>query len=158
MEKNMRIRLRHLRLDDFRSLRESMVKAYPDMDNAIWSEGHIRTLIDLFPDGQHCVTVNGKVVAVALSILVDYDLYGDEHTYKQITGNYTFSTHDPEGDVLNGIDIFVDPEHRGMRLARRLYEARKELCERLNLKSIVAGAHTQLREVCRCAEAAGVHR
>ena len=128
MEKNTRIRLRHLRLDDFRSLRESMVKAYPDMDNAIWSEAHIRTLIDIFPEGQLCVTVNGKVVAVALSIMVDYDLYGDEHTYKQITGNYTFNTHDPEGDVLYGIDIFVDPEHRGMRLARRLYEARKELC------------------------------
>jgi predicted amidohydrolase/GNAT superfamily N-acetyltransferase len=139
MEKNTRIRLRHLKLDDFRALRESMVKAYPDMDNAIWSESHIRTLIDIFPEGQLCVTVNGKVVAVALSIMVDYDLYGDEHTYKQITGNYTFNTHDPEGDVLYGIDIFVDPDHRGMRLARRLYEARKELCERMNLKSIVAG-------------------
>ena len=41
--------------------------------------------------------------------------------------------------MLYGIDVFVHPEYRGMRLARRLYEARKELCERLNLKAIVAG-------------------
>ena len=29
---------------------------------------------------------------------------------------------------------------RGRRLARRLYDARKELCERLNLRSIAFGA------------------
>ncbi|MEZ4756871.1 MAG: bifunctional GNAT family N-acetyltransferase/carbon-nitrogen hydrolase family protein [Flavobacteriales bacterium] len=139
MPKDIRIRLRHLKLEDFQNLREAMVQAYPDMAGAIWREDHIRTLIARFPDGQFCVTVNGQVVASALSIIVDYDLYGDRHTYRQITGNYTFSTHDPEGDVLYGIDVFVHPEYRGMRLARRLYEARKELCERLNLKSIVAG-------------------
>lgn len=139
MPKDIRIRLRHLKLEDFQSLREAMVQAYPDMAGAIWREDHIRSLIARFPDGQFCVTVNGKVVASALSIIVDYDLYGDRHTYRQITGNYTFSTHDPEGDVLYGIDVFVHPDYRGMRLARRLYEARKELCERLNLKSIIAG-------------------
>ncbi|MEZ4791717.1 MAG: bifunctional GNAT family N-acetyltransferase/carbon-nitrogen hydrolase family protein [Flavobacteriales bacterium] len=139
MSNDMRIRLRHLKLEDFQNLRDAMVQAYPDMAGAIWREEHIRTLIDLFPEGQLCVTVNGKVVASALSIIVDYDLYGDNHTYRQITGNYTFKTHDPSGDVLYGIDVFVHPEHRGLRLARRLYEARKELCERLNLKSIIAG-------------------
>ena len=139
MSNDMRIRLRHLKLEDFQNLRDAMVQAYPDMAGAIWKEDHIRTLIGLFPEGQLCVTVNGKVVASALSIIVDYDLYGDNHTYRQITGNYTFATHDPSGDVLYGIDVFVHPEFRGMRLARRLYEARKELCERLNLKSIVAG-------------------
>ncbi len=139
MTKNTRIRLRLLKLDDYVSLRESMVEAYDDMHDAIWRETQIRKLLEIFPAGQLCVTVNGRVVAVALSIIVDYDLFGDEHTYKAITGNYTFDTHDPEGDVLYGVDIFVHPEFRGMRLARRLYEARKELCERLNLKSIVAG-------------------
>jgi predicted amidohydrolase/GNAT superfamily N-acetyltransferase len=139
MTKNMRIRLRNLKLDDHIALRESMIQAYSDMEGSIWNEGHITKLLKIFREGQFCVTVNGKVVAVALSIIVDYDLFTDEHTYRQITGNYSFDTHDPEGDVLYGVDIFVHPEYRGMRLARRLYEARKDLCERLNLKSIVAG-------------------
>ena len=138
-KKPLRIRLRNLRFADYVSLRASMVKAYPDMDNAIWKEEQIQRLMEIFPEGQLCVTVNGQVVAAALSIIVDYDLYGDDHTYRQITGNYTFDTHDEDGDVLYGIDVFVHPEYRGMRLARRLYEARKELCERLNLKAIVAG-------------------
>lgn len=134
-----RIRLRNLKLADFLTLRASMVEAYPDMAGSLWSEPHIRTLLDRFPAGQLCVTVDGTVVAAALSIVVDYDLYGDDHDYDTITGGWSFDTHDDAGDVLYGIDVFVHPGFRGMRLARRLYEARKTLCERLNLRAIVAG-------------------
>jgi len=37
------------------------------------------------------------------------------------------------------VDIFVHSGYRDLRLGRRLYDARKELCERLNLRAIVAG-------------------
>jgi GNAT superfamily N-acetyltransferase len=75
----------------------------------------------------------------ALSIIVDYAKLGETHTYSQAVGNYTFSTHTYDGDVLYGIEVFVHPDYRGMRLARRLYDARKLLCENLNLKSIILG-------------------
>ena len=32
------------------------------------------------------------------------DHFGDSHTYKDITGNFSFNTHNPKGDVLYGID------------------------------------------------------
>jgi predicted amidohydrolase len=51
----------------------------------------------------------------------------------------TFTNHDPSGDVLYGIEVFIRPEYRGLRLARRLYDVRKELCENLNLRAIMAG-------------------
>src|SRR5690606_34076179 len=50
---------------------------------------------------------------------------------------YTFKTHNDDGEILYGIDVFVHPKYRGLRLGRRLYDARKELCEQLNLKAIV---------------------
>ena len=75
----------------------------------------------------------------AFSIIVDDDELEDHHTYKEITGNYTFSTHSAKGDILYGIDVFVKPKFRGLRLGRRLYDYRKELCEKLNLKSIAFG-------------------
>jgi predicted amidohydrolase/GNAT superfamily N-acetyltransferase len=78
-------------------------------------------------------------VAAAFSVIVDYDKFGDQHTYEEITGDAYLTTHDPSGDVLYGVDVFVSPDYHGMRLGRRLYEARKELCQNLNLKSIVAG-------------------
>jgi hypothetical protein len=71
--------------------------------------------------------------------MIDYEKFEGNHTYKDITGNYTFSTHDPNGNTLYGIEVFITPENRGKRLGRRLYEARKELCESLNLKAIVFG-------------------
>lgn len=131
--------LRNLKADDYDSLREVMKSAYLSMGGGIWSREHIERLLEIFPEGQICVEVNGKAVACALALIVNYNSFGDSHTYEQITGNYTFSTHDPAGDVLYGIDVFVDPKFQGMRLGRRLYDARKELCERLNLRSIVAG-------------------
>ena len=72
-----------------------------------------------------------------MSILVSEDFAFKTKTYKEITGNYTFKTHDEDGDVLYGIDVFINPNYRGLRLGRRLYDARKELCEQLNLRSIV---------------------
>jgi predicted amidohydrolase len=133
------IELRALDILDYQELKKSMKSAYSDMDEDYWDANSIKKLIKLFPDGQICVTVNGQVVGCALSIIVDYKKYGDNHTYKQITGNSTFKTHEDKGDVLYGIDVFIHPNYRGLRLARRLYEARKALCEKLNLKSIIAG-------------------
>lgn len=135
----MNIELRKLSIEDYNDLRESMQQAYLDSGNGVWSKAKINDLLRIFPEGQLCIAVDGKVVACSLSIIVDYDLFGDTHTYEKITGKYSFSTHTPQGNVLYGIEIFVHPEYRGLRLARRLYEARKELCELLNLESIIAG-------------------
>ena len=85
------------------------------------------------------IKVNGQLAGCALSITVDYDSFEEYHTYKDITGNYTFDTHQTKGDVLYGIDVFIKPDYRGLRLGRRLYDYRKELCERLNLRGIAFG-------------------
>ncbi len=134
----MKVIVRRLKAEDYKGLREAMVDAYQN-SNDLWEEESIDRLIELFPEGQFCVEVDGKVAACALSIIVQYKLYGDIHTYEKITGAYKFDTHDDGGDVLYGIEVFVRPEYRGLRLARRLYDARKELCEKLNLKEIKVG-------------------
>ena len=78
-------------------------------------------------------------VGCALSIIVNYNMVKGDHTYAQVTGNETFNTHDPNGNILYGIEVFIHPDYRGLRLARRMYEYRKELCEKLNLKAIMFG-------------------
>ncbi len=131
--------LRQLLAQDYLDLKASMVEAYDGTDTTPWRRQDIERLVDLFPDGQLCIEVDGRVVATALALIVNYTKLGDRHTFREVTDNFHFTTHDPEGDVLYGIEVFVHPEFRGMRLARRLYDARKELCENLNLRSIVAG-------------------
>jgi len=134
----MEIIVRKLAIEDYAGLRAAMIEAYNGV-GGIWREANIEKLLSVFPEGQLCIEVDGKVAACALSIIVQYELYGDEHTYEEITGDYTFNTHIDDGDVLYGIEIFVHPEYRQLRLARRLYDARKELCENLNLKEILVG-------------------
>jgi len=134
-----KIEVRNLNLSDYMGLRDSMIEAYKNWHGSVWTEDHIKRLLEIFPEGQVVVLFNDKVVGVALSIIVNYESFGDDHTYKQITGDYSFNTHTKHGDVLYGIEVFIHPEFRGLRLARRLYDARKELCEKLNLKSIVFG-------------------
>jgi predicted amidohydrolase/ribosomal protein S18 acetylase RimI-like enzyme len=131
--------VRGLELKDYEDLHETMDLAYENVDGDPWERPHVLDLLTKFPQGQIAVEVNGKVVGCALSLIVDYDKFGDSHTYDDITGNNTFSTHDPQGDVLYGIDVFVHPEYRGLRLARRLYDVRKEICEKYNLRAIIAG-------------------
>jgi predicted amidohydrolase/GNAT superfamily N-acetyltransferase len=133
------IELTYLTNEDYQELKEAMIEAYPDMENSYWSVKHIKSLIEKFPEGQVVLKVNGELAGCALSIMVDYDSFNDAHTYEDITGNYTFSTHKSDGNVLYGIDVFIKPEFRGLRLGRRLYDYRKELCEKLNLRGIAFG-------------------
>lgn len=136
---NISIEVRNLTIDDYHHLRESMIQAYASMGGQHWKEESLARLIHKFPEGQLVVTVNKKVVGCALSLIVNYAKFTDNHSYQLITGNYTFDTHDPEGDTMYGIEIFIHPESRGLRLARRMYDARKMLCEKLNLRAIVVG-------------------
>jgi predicted amidohydrolase/GNAT superfamily N-acetyltransferase len=132
-----KVELRNLQIEDYKELKNSMIESYPEMVDSHWNEEHIEKLLHLFPEGQLVIVADGVVVGSALSILVTEDFAFKTKTYKSITGNYSFSTHNPKGEVLYGIDVFINPKYRGLRLGRRLYDSRKELCEQLNLKSII---------------------
>jgi predicted amidohydrolase/GNAT superfamily N-acetyltransferase len=133
------IELSFLQLKDYQELKEALIESYPEMPDSYWLKPHLKTLISLFPEGQVVVKVNGQIAGCAFSLIVDSAKFETQHTYKKITGNLTFNTHNPDGDLLYGIEIFIRPEYRGLRLGRRLYDYRKELCERLNLKGVAFG-------------------
>ena len=137
-ESEHKLSLRHLQLEDYADIRELWDRVYASLSTP-FPERRFRAQLNTFPEGQICIEDHGKVVAAAFSVIVDYDKFGDQHTYEEITGDAYLTTHDPKGDVLYGVDVFVSPDYRGMRLGRRLYEARKELCQHLNLKAIIAG-------------------
>jgi len=128
-----------LHFEDYKELLAAMRAAYQGWQGGFWSPDAIQSLIDKFPEGQIVIKSGGVVVGCALSLIVDYKKFGDVHTYKEITGNYTFNTHTRKGDVLYGIEIFIHPDYRGLRLGRRLYDARKDLCENLNLRAVIFG-------------------
>ncbi len=133
------VQLRYLKFEDYQGMKESMIQAYENWPGEYWKESQIEKLLNIFPEGQIAILIDDIVVGCAFSIIVNYGHFGDSHTYKEVTGNFTFSTHNPKGNVLYGIDVFISPQYRGLRLGRRLYDARKELCEKLNLEAIIFG-------------------
>jgi predicted amidohydrolase/GNAT superfamily N-acetyltransferase len=133
------IELQYLTIQDYQELKQAMIEVYSNMQNTYWEESQIQSLISKFHEGQVIIKINNQLAGCALSLMVDYDSFDDKHTYEDITGNYTFSTHTKTGDVLYGIDVFIKPEYRGLRIGRRLYDYRKELCEKLNLRGIAFG-------------------
>ena len=136
MHKINKVELRSLQLEDYTQLSQSFKRVYADKD-VFWTRKQIETLIRIFPEGQVVTLVDDRIVGCAL--IVDYDMVKGDHTYAKVTGNETFSTHNPNGNILYGIEVFIHPDYRGLRLARRMYEYRKELCEKLNLKAIMFG-------------------
>jgi predicted amidohydrolase/GNAT superfamily N-acetyltransferase len=131
------LEVRPLQLSDFDRIVEMQRACFPDMPT--WSEDHVRSQIEHFPEGQIGVTYDGELVASSCSLIVDYDLCSDWHDWKAVADGGMIRNHNPKGDVLYGIEIQVHPDFLGMRLARRLYEARKSLVRDRNLKGIVIG-------------------
>ena len=134
-----RVEIRNLRKEDYDQLAQSFTRVYHDGSDVFWTRKQINKLIRIFPEGQIVAVVDDQLIGCALSIRLDYKKVTRNHTYAEITGNEQFNTHDPNGSILYGIEVFIHPEYRGLRLARRMYDYRKELCESLNLRAIMIG-------------------
>ena len=130
-----KVEIRNLQKEDYDQLANSFTRVYADGSDVFWTPEQINKLIRIFPEGQIVTVVDDKIVGCALSIIVNYNDVKNDHTYAQVTGNETFDTHTRKGNILYGIEVFIHPDYRGLRLARRMYEYRKELCEKLNLKA-----------------------
>ncbi|WEG12151.1 GNAT family N-acetyltransferase [Pullulanibacillus sp. KACC 23026] len=134
-EKKMEIR--NIQLSDIDAILELQEVCFPGMDP--WKREQLESHLAIFPEGQFCVTYEGQIIGSCSSLIINFDEYDNEHTWEEITDNGYITNHDPEGGNLYGIEVMVHPDFRRMKIGRRLYEARKNLVRRLNLKSIVIG-------------------
>ncbi|HNM14765.1 MAG TPA: GNAT family N-acetyltransferase, partial [bacterium] len=128
---------RQLTIDDYESVTELQIRSFPGMKP--WSYDQFESQIRLFAEGQIGIEYNGLLVASSSSLILDFDPYKDWHSWKEISDNGYIRNHIVNGNTLYGIEIMVDPGYRGLRLARRLYEARKSLARKYNLRSIILG-------------------
>ncbi len=99
----------------------------------------VRGQLAQFPDGVFVAEHEGEVVGYCATFRATEELALQPHTWRSITGGGYASRHDPAGDWLYGMEACVDPRHRGLRIGRRLYDARKKLCVQLGLRGIVFG-------------------
>jgi predicted amidohydrolase/GNAT superfamily N-acetyltransferase len=112
-------------------------RSYGNMPS--YTAGMLQGQISVFPRGQFVVEYDGEIVGYAASFLIDEKTALSPHSWTEITGGGYASRHDPNGRWLYGMEVCVDPSRRRLRIGQRLYDARRELCETLNLDGIVFG-------------------
>ncbi len=131
------VRIRPLRLADFAEIAALQLRCFPTM--APWTLDQFTSQLKNFAEGQVCIEVDGKIAATSAALIVEYSDYAEWHDWHGVADEGFIRNHDPEGDTLYGIEIQVDPQYRGMKLARRLYDARKDTCRKQNLARMIVG-------------------
>ena len=132
-----KILLRNLMSEDFEAVTNLQRKCFPGMKP--WLIEQFESQLKYFQEGQKCIVYDGKIVASSSSLIVDFSQYSEWQDWKKIADNGYIRNHNPEGNTLYGIEIMVDPKFRGMKLARRLYNARKQLVKDMNLEKCIIG-------------------
>ena len=132
------LKLRNLTEEDIPQLEALMDRVYDDIGGS-WPRESLKRLIHEFPEGQITIEDKGQLVAAALAVRCKHARFTRQHTYEDLLGRRETFRHNADGDALYGLDLFVHPDYRDYRLGRRLYDARKEICVQLNLRSIIAG-------------------
>lgn len=133
-----RLEICNLSMDLYPKVKSLMDEVYTELGGA-WPSHTIEHLIDEFPEGQIGIMDGDTLVGLALSVQVDYARFSNPHTYEDIVDANDNVHNNKEGDALYGLDVVIAHTHRGIRLGRRLYDARKELCRQYNLRAILAG-------------------
>lgn len=134
--------LREVRSDDVEELIALNKLCFPSQaeEPIVWNRVQLQNHLRVFPEGQLLLELDGRIAGAVSSLIVDLgaDPYRP-HTYAGITDGGFFHNHDPRADTLYGADVYVHPSLRRGGIAHALYEARRELCRRLNLRRILAG-------------------
>lgn len=129
--------VRNAKISDVESISKLCREVYPEFPP--YTSAMLRGQINSFPEGQFVVEYEKEIVGYCATFICSERLALKPHTWTEITGNGYASQHNPNGQVLYGMEVFVSPKKRGLRIGQRLYNARKKLCKDLKLKGIVYG-------------------
>lgn len=135
METRPTLIIRNAMIKDIRDIQELCRKVYPGMQP--YTQAQLRGQIQNFSDGQFVAVFRDQIVGYAATFRIDRKTALDKHDWTTITGNGYAARHDRRGNILYGMEVMVDPDHRGLRIGQRLYMARRRLCIELNLQGIV---------------------
>lgn len=136
-----RIVVRNTMPEDFPGIIEMTRSVYPS--SPPWSEEQLASHLRVFPEGQFVAVKEGsqEVVGMAASLVIPWDDYDTNDTWRDFTDRGMFTNHDPEhGRTLYGAEVMVHPAEQSQGIGKQLYRARRNLVERMGLRRIRAGA------------------
>ncbi len=140
MSKNEVI-IRNVVIEDIQKIIELQKKSFPYMyvEGMIWKKESLESHVRIFPQGQFVAEYDGQVIGSASSLIVNLIPEYKEHTWMEVCGTAGFANHNPAGDTLYAADVSTHPDHRSLGVGTKIYQARKALAIKLNLRRIIAG-------------------
>lgn len=129
--------VRQATFDDIEEIIAMQVVCFPGMQPL--NREQLESQMTRFPEGQICIEIDGKLAASSSSLMLDYDPRTQWHDHRKVADGGFIRNHNRRGDTLYGIELMVHPDFRKMRLSRRLYDARKQLCRERNLDRMIIG-------------------
>src|SRR5918999_364652 len=137
-----KIVLRNICYDDIPKIVSIQRESYPEVSSGqlyipLFLENHI----SLFQDGQFCVELDGDVVASATCLIVSLEPEYAEHTWHEIISKHVnpHSKPAPSGDSLYADDLVTHPKFRHLGIGTLLFNARKQVALKYNLRRIIGG-------------------
>ncbi|MFD1705998.1 GNAT family N-acetyltransferase [Siminovitchia sediminis] len=131
---------RFMTLDDIYNVNKMAVIGFGDPEIPFKPE-HLASQIKIFPEGQVVVEHDdGSIVGSCSSVIVNFEKdYGVNHSFDDISDNGYIRNHNPKGRNLYGTEVVVHPDYRGLKIGKRLYQARRAIAKAFNLESILFG-------------------
>ncbi|HSB50290.1 MAG TPA: GNAT family N-acetyltransferase [Nitrosopumilaceae archaeon] len=135
------VEIRTMKPDDIPKVVELQKDSFPHMaaEGVVWKPQQLETHLKIFPEGQFCAEYKGNIVGSCSSLIITLEPEYKEHTWLEACGDSFFKNHNPKGDTLYGSDVSTHPNYRRLGIATKIYNARKNLAIKLNLRRIVAG-------------------
>jgi ribosomal protein S18 acetylase RimI-like enzyme len=133
--------IRNTCIDDADQLLELCNEIYPFAPP--WSSEQIASHVKTFQEGQFVAIAqdSGNVVGMASSLIILWDDYDPNASWKDFTSDGFFTNHDPaNGKTLYAAEVMVSPKMRGLGIGKSLYKARHDLLNEKRLLRIRAGA------------------
>ncbi len=131
------VKVRQARVEDIEGILNVEEEVWPEKLRAtkVQFESRIKT----FSEGTIVALVDGTIIGVVATEIVDYDFSAPPLTWNEITDNgFIKKTHDPCGDTLYGVDLSVSPF--GIGASNLLMQEIGKLTIRRNLKRGILGA------------------
>jgi GNAT superfamily N-acetyltransferase len=134
--------LRNICNDDIPKIVAVQRKSYPEVAaGQLYIPFFLENHISLFREGQFCVELDGEIIASATCLMVSLEPEYAEHRWHDIILEYGNPCSKPAsgGDSLYIDDIVTHPNFRRLGIGTLLFNARKQVASKYNLRRIIGG-------------------
>ncbi len=134
--------IRNYREADFEALIQIQKECFPPPfpPELWWTKQQLAAHVQRFPAGAICAEADGQLVGSMTGLVIQYDPDELRHSWAEVTGEGSISTHNPSGDTLYIVDISVRPTYRKYGFGKAMTEAMYHLVIHHRLKRLLGGA------------------